>query len=170
MEKKCWFNPRTDLEVRKVNILVIDSRYLKIIIIYFFLIFCLVYFFLFWLLYIVTSVVSFFCVIFFRIVVKRVWGPFLLQMSSQPKKIVCYSHYWIKISIRTFAGPYWIAKNCKITLKVICDQIKITCSKSDLRSDQDHDLEYCKKVICNKITWSKSDLRSDQDHFLPKRI
>ena len=62
------------------------------------------------------------------------------------------------------------SKNCKITLKVICDQIKITCSKSDLRSDQDHDLEYCKKVICYKITWSKSDLRSDQDHFLPQRI
>ena len=61
-------------------------------------------------------------------------------------------------------------KNCKITLKVICDQIKITCSKSDLRSDQNHDLEYCKKVIFDKITWSKSDLRSDQDHFLPQRI
>jgi len=36
-------------------------------------------------------------------------------------------------------------KNCKITLKMICNQIKITCSKCDLRSDQDHDLEYCKK-------------------------
>ena len=39
-----------------------------------------------------------------------------------------------------------------------------------LRSDQNHDLEYCKKVIFDKITWSKSDLRSDQDHFLPQKI
>ena len=46
------------------------------------------------------------------------------------------------------------AKNCKITLKVICDQIKITCSKSDLRSDQDHDLEHHKKVITNQIVIS----------------
>ena len=46
------------------------------------------------------------------------------------------------------------SKNCKITLKVICDQIKITCSKSDLRSDQDHDLEHHKKVITNQIVIS----------------
>ena len=45
LEKKCWFNPQTDLEVRKVNILVINSRYLKIIFIYFFLIFWLAPFF-----------------------------------------------------------------------------------------------------------------------------
>ena len=47
-----------------------------------------------------------------------------------------------------------ISKNCKITLKVIWDQIKITCSKSDLRSDQDHDLEHHKKVITNQIVIS----------------
>ena len=46
------------------------------------------------------------------------------------------------------------SKNCKITLKVICDQIKITCSKSDLRSDQDHNLEHHKKVIANQIVIS----------------
>ena len=46
------------------------------------------------------------------------------------------------------------AKNCKITLKVICDQIKITCSKSDLRSDQDHDLEHHNKVIGDQIVIS----------------
>ena len=38
-------------------------------------------------------------------------------------------------------------KNCKITLKVIGNQITITCSKSDLNSDQDQDLEYHNKVI-----------------------
>ena len=41
-------------------------------------------------------------------------------------------------------------KNCKITLKVIGD----TYSKSDLRSDQDHDLEHYNKVIGNQIVIS----------------
>ena len=45
-------------------------------------------------------------------------------------------------------------KNCKITLKVIGDQITITCSKSDLKSDQDHNLEYRNKVIGNQIVIS----------------
>ena len=58
-------------------------------------------------------------------------------------------------------------ENCTITFFPIGDQFTITWSKSDLRSDQDHDLEYCNKVIGDQITWSKSDLRSDQDHFVP---
>ena len=62
---------------------------------------------------------------------------------------------------------YVYAENCTITFFPIGDQFTITWSKSDLRSDQDHDLEYCNKVIGDQITWSKSDLRSDQDHFVP---
>ena len=53
-------------------------------------------------------------------------------------------------------------KNCKISLKVICDQIKITCSKSDLRLDQDHDLEFSQKVIGDKIVIL--------DHFLGRSL
>ena len=50
------------------------------------------------------------------------------------------SHFWGKFS-----------ENCTITLIVIGDQIPITWSKSDWRSDQDHDREHCKKVIGDQI-------------------
>ena len=50
------------------------------------------------------------------------------------------------------------SENWPITFFVIGDQIKITWSKSDLRSDQDHDLEFPKIVIRDKIAIA--------DHFL----
>ena len=53
---------------------------------------------------------------------------------------------------------YWIGnnrliktENCTITFFPIGDQFTITWSKSDLRSDQDHDREYCNKVIGDQI-------------------
>ena len=52
---------------------------------------------------------------------------------------------------------YW-----PITFFAICDHIKITCSKSDLRSDQDHDLEFSQKVIGDKI--------AILDHFLSQSL
>ena len=45
---------------------------------------------------------------------------------------------------------------------MIFDHIKITCSKSDLRSDQDHDLEFSQKVIGDKIVIL--------DHFLGRSL
>ena len=44
------------------------------------------------------------------------------------------------------------AENCTITIIVIGDQITITWSKSDLRSDQDHDRELI-IVIADQITF-----------------
>ena len=44
-----------------------------------------------------------------------------------------------------------LTKNCTITLNVIGDQIPITWSKSDWRSDQDHDREHYNKVIGDQI-------------------
>ena len=55
-----------------------------------------------------------------------------------------------------------ISKYWPITFFAICDHIKITCSKSDLRSDQDHDLEFSQKVIGDKIVIL--------DHFLGRSL
>ena len=57
---------------------------------------------------------------------------------------------------------YKQAKYWPITFFAICDHIKITCSKSDLRSDQDHDLEFSQKVITDKI--------AILDHFLSRSL
>ena len=54
--------------------------------------------------------------------------------------------------------PFPDPENCKITFFLIGDQFTITWSKSDLRSDQDHDLEFPKIVIRDKIAIA--------DHFL----
>ena len=57
---------------------------------------------------------------------------------------------------------YYQPKYWPITFFAICDHIKITCSKSDLRSDQDHDLEFSQKVIGDKI--------AILDHFLSRSL
>ena len=49
------------------------------------------------------------------------------------------SHFGIHFK---YSAEYWI-----LTFFAILNKIKITWSKSDLRSDQDHDLEFPKKVI-----------------------
>ena len=61
------------------------------------------------------------------------------------------------IWLSDYPTKYW-----PITFFAICDHIKITCSKSDLRSDQDHDLEFSQKVISDKIVIS--------DHFLSQSL
>ena len=75
----------------------------------------------------------------------------ILMWSKIAKKVI--GHYFAN-----FLGPkYW-----PITFFEICDHIKITCSKSDLRSDQDHDLEFSQKVIGDKI--------AILDHFLSQSL
>ena len=78
-------------------------------------------------------------------------------MRMDGGSIWCWSQPPVTLEIKSmqvYSSTKSYSKNCKITLKVICDQIKITCSKSDLRSDQDHDLEHHKKVIANQIVIS----------------
>ena len=74
-------------------------------------------------------------------------------LTAKPKlRLECVLFLW--------ASPP--AKYWPITFFAICDHIKITCSKSDLRSDQDHDLEFSQKVIGDKIVIL--------DHFLGRSL
>ena len=94
-----------------------------------------------------------------------IWGRLLPLNRDIMAKVRGRSIYLYKMTeLSNFCGRFgpWTAKYWPITFFAICDHIKITCSKSDLRSDQDHDLEFSQKVIGDKIVIL--------DHFLGRSL